>query len=489
MLFLLVLCAGVLARLYRLGWESLSNDEVADYFLSRMDFPAIFRALKGNVHPPLFFVTNHLWINLGDGPDFLRLFSVMFGALAVIWIWKFGREIRGQSLGLLAAALLALSPIHIFFSQEARMYSASIFLTAASSFYLYRMLVKPSASATALYFLASSLALFTHYFNAMTLLAQASFVLCARASGWIGQAEFKRWLRAAVPVALLFLCWLPFALPQAAALSETRGMTLFHNRAAPGLRDLGKVFLYLSSIRPAAGILVGLLILSSFRRGVGASMLGIRMLGFLLVVPVLTAFAIGRYYVFFMNTHLVICLPAFLLLVSAGITSIRHALIRIPVAVALLAVFSVNSCSMLSARQDSGWPAAVEGITREWRSGDILGFQGPGPEMLFRYYREQLLKEDPKLERCEPEIWIAPEIRLLGNATERASVLRAEINKLDNFSRLWMSGADSWMDPDGLVQREMGRRFTLIGARGGPGVPFDIYLLRRTVPGASSPRR
>ncbi len=66
----------------------------------------------------------HGWIGLlGADPVALRLLSVIFGFLAIPAIYLAARRLFGGSrVPLLAAFLLAINPMHVFYSQEVRMY-------------------------------------------------------------------------------------------------------------------------------------------------------------------------------------------------------------------------------------------------------------------------------------------------------------------------------------------------------------------------------
>jgi uncharacterized membrane protein len=76
-----------------------------------------------SVHPPLYYVILHYWINLfGDTEFSTRFLSVIFGLFSIFMIYKVGTLLFNKNVGMLSSLLLALSVFHIQYSQEVRMY-------------------------------------------------------------------------------------------------------------------------------------------------------------------------------------------------------------------------------------------------------------------------------------------------------------------------------------------------------------------------------
>ena len=91
---------------------------------------------KHDNHPPLYYLTLKLWSSLfGYSEVALRSLSVVFGIGTIYMVFKIG-NLFAKRLGVLAAILIAFSQFHIYYSQEARMYSMAAFL-AALAFYLF----------------------------------------------------------------------------------------------------------------------------------------------------------------------------------------------------------------------------------------------------------------------------------------------------------------------------------------------------------------
>ena len=89
----------------------------------------LLKTLFSDIHPPAYFVFMHGWVALfGDGEWSLRLPALIAGLLSLLLVLRLGTVWFGPRAGWLAAWGLALSPTHIWYSTEARPYSANLLL-------------------------------------------------------------------------------------------------------------------------------------------------------------------------------------------------------------------------------------------------------------------------------------------------------------------------------------------------------------------------
>ena len=110
----LVLLMALGLRLYRLDGQSLWYDEGVSAFMTTRDPAEIARAAAADIHPPLYYWLLAAWaVPFGRGELALRGFSVVCGVLGVWVTWRLGRTHYGEAVGLVAAALLALSPLAV----------------------------------------------------------------------------------------------------------------------------------------------------------------------------------------------------------------------------------------------------------------------------------------------------------------------------------------------------------------------------------------
>ncbi|MGC8782587.1 MAG: glycosyltransferase family 39 protein, partial [Anaerolineae bacterium] len=151
----------------------------------------------------------------------LRLLSVIFGVLAIPAIYAAGRRIFGPRVGLVAAGLLAISPLHIYYSQEIRMYGLVALLSSgvlAAAWELIgrdgeptRDAVKWSRDRLVAYILFATAALYTQYYAVFLPIGLTLYAVWRRRRAW---HVLWRWLAAQAVVALLYLPWVIYAAPK-----------------------------------------------------------------------------------------------------------------------------------------------------------------------------------------------------------------------------------------------------------------------------------
>lgn len=176
----IVLLGGVL-RFATLGDQSFRYDESVTVF--RIIQPGLFdtvAAVPGSESsPPLYYALAWLWsLPFGTGEVAIRSLSALLGtvAIAVVYLASVSLGLSRRS-GLLAALLVAVSPVLIWFSQDARVYSLVFLLAALGLFLFARALRSPSPGRLALWAVVSGLAMMTHYFAGFLVLAEAILLL------------------------------------------------------------------------------------------------------------------------------------------------------------------------------------------------------------------------------------------------------------------------------------------------------------------------
>ena len=91
--------------------------------------------------PPLYYALAWVWTQLtGTGEVGLRSLSALAGVATVPVAYLLGAELRGRRAGIVAAALVAVNPMLLWYSQEARGYALLALLTAAAALYFVRAL-------------------------------------------------------------------------------------------------------------------------------------------------------------------------------------------------------------------------------------------------------------------------------------------------------------------------------------------------------------
>lgn len=176
----------VLAALLRfatLGVQAYHHDEVVT--VSRI-LPGSFGHAMDAVNysesaPPLYYALAWLWTQLwGTGEWGLRSLSALAGVATVPVAYLVALELRGRRAGLLTAALVAVNPMLLWYSQEARAYALFALLCAISLLYCVRALRGGRRRDFVAWGVVSGLALATHYFAVFPLAAEAIWLLRRR---------------------------------------------------------------------------------------------------------------------------------------------------------------------------------------------------------------------------------------------------------------------------------------------------------------------
>ncbi|HET6447795.1 MAG TPA: glycosyltransferase family 39 protein [Conexibacter sp.] len=249
----IVLLAAVL-RFATLRTQSIWFDEAATWDLVRRPFGEMLsRIPDGESNPPLFYALEWIWTRaVGDGEFGLRSLSALSGLLTVPVAYAIARHAAGalkaaaaERAGLAAAALVAVNPLLVWFSQEARSYALATLLSALALLLMLRAVDRQRDGLLAGWALVAALALATHYFTAFVLAPQALWLL------W--RHPHRRGALAAVSaVALAGLALLPLLLAQAGNPYDIAGTSL-----ALRLVQLPKQFLL--GYRGPLALLFGLL--------------------------------------------------------------------------------------------------------------------------------------------------------------------------------------------------------------------------------------
>ena len=338
-------------RLFHLGAQSLWIDEVLTWNSAHIGRPFGSSELLENVHGPLFSLIEHYWCAwAGDSEWALRLPSALFGVATVPAIAWLADRWLGRPVAVWAAWLLALSPFHVWYSQEARNYSL-LMLCACVSGALVLDLRERLTGPGVIGYVATAWA---------GLLSNLSFTFLfplhlAWALGRRGE-RLRRGVIAALVAPLVLAAALPWA-PQAARIwdwqrlhpgrsiehSETplRGATTFHAAAVPfaahafavgytlgpSLRELRADHSAATVRRHAPGIVVvalafgtlGVLGLMALRR---RGRLGEALLWLGPPLAVVCWFAVANFKVFHPR-YLAVAFPMFVLVLAAAFADLR----------------------------------------------------------------------------------------------------------------------------------------------------------------------
>jgi len=170
-------------RFATLGAQAYHHDEIVT--ASRVLRDGFWHAMEAvgfsESAPPLYYALAWPWTQLtGTGEVGLRSLSAAAGVATVPVAFLLGAELRGRRAGIVAAALVAVNPMLLWYSQEARGYSLMALLTAIAALYFVRALDRGRRRDSIGWGIASALALATHYFAIFPIALEAAWLLWRR---------------------------------------------------------------------------------------------------------------------------------------------------------------------------------------------------------------------------------------------------------------------------------------------------------------------
>ena len=207
-------------RVVRLDFQPLWWDEGYSMFFATRDFGTMLARTAVDIHPPLYYALLQIWIALaGTGEDAVRLLSVVIGVATIPLIYALAHKLFGnRRVALIAALLLALSPFHIYYSQEVRMYGLVTLLCLASVYLFVQLLSMPPGKPNTMlvagaYILVTTAALYTQYYAAFIVAFEILFffIIAFRRSPLAPRNSFVHWIAAWVSITLLYLPWVIYA--------------------------------------------------------------------------------------------------------------------------------------------------------------------------------------------------------------------------------------------------------------------------------------
>lgn len=137
-ILLLLVLAGAVLRLYRLGAQSYWVDELLTIGAAEVGGRLGAREFFTNIQGPFHALIVHLVSRASTSEFALRVPSALAGVAAIPALYHLGKELFDRRVGCVAALLATVSPFAVWYSQEVRSYSLLMLLSAASTYFLYR---------------------------------------------------------------------------------------------------------------------------------------------------------------------------------------------------------------------------------------------------------------------------------------------------------------------------------------------------------------
>ena len=462
MIFIVLLSFGL--RIFRLDFQSIWYDEAFYASLSSVDLASLPDLLLDvRVNPPLYFLLLHFWLALGHGEFVLRAFSAFAGALAVGAMYPLGAAIWGKRLGIAGALALAVSPFHIWYSQEVKMYSLISLLVLLSSYFMARLLREDNRRSWLGYGVFTLLAVYTHYLALFVMLAHMTFLTLRRQRY---RPVVGKWIVCALIIGLLYVPWLVaiflrggFYDTPISWIPPAQPLDLFwtiYDFAFGSTSDHTNPFFILAAVLVAAVLIyVAIKLVSGRIAGAEGDKIGLVWLWLLL--PLVLVFLISvdwplpQKRSIYMDRYLTLLLPAFVVLVCYGVMRIlqRSRALGALIAVALLVPATISTCSLFVDERyhRDQWRQAIAEIRQQAKSGDLLLVRLHQHVVLYYYGAQEMP-------------WCT--VPYLGSAEEYEAFLASEVPpRLSEDGTIWMiivsENANAHRFVDGARDRLMQR--------------------------------
>jgi mannosyltransferase len=390
---LAVTLGGGAVRIATLDVHSFWYDEAVTQELIRQPMPEVLNGTaRDNGNPQLYLIAACVWQQLvGEGDAKLRGLSALFGVLTIPALALLGRRLVSSAVGLVAAGLFAVSPLELEFAQEARAYALLHLLAVVNAWLFARWLNDREAIDCAGYSLTMFLAWHTHYYAIFLPLTHGLVLLVAfrDPKAWLG------WVGAMLAATAAYAVWLPILYEQittpgnltrlsdgwkvqfpATPVAYAAGRTLVWRESPVWLIALAGASTVVGFVVPA---MVG--VRQTFpQRGSRTHLLGWLLLPILLP---LVAALLGK--PLYSHRYAAVGLPAFLLLVAAGLVALPVRW-RVPLGVVAIALTAVSLVRYFTEPLKDDWRSATLDILKQARPGDLLVFDSAIEVSSFRHY-------------------------------------------------------------------------------------------------------
>jgi len=439
---ILILALGL--RLVSLN-QSLWLDEATSAIVARdMSFGQILTQFSpGDFHPPLYYLLLKAWVDMfGSSELAVRSLSLLAGVATVFVVYLIGKKVANRKVGLLGAALLATSGLHIYYSQEARMYSLAAFFVALSFLFFVKTLRQSrvgdlSAQAGWVGFGAGlALAGLTHY---LTLLILPVFWLsgffAAKKPSW-----WKNFFKSHIILVIAAILWWPTFLKQfggslgieagVPAWWQVLGKTSAREiLLVPAKFILGRISLTDRTLYGFLVVSIGAGFAYLFVRA-AESLKKSRLIWLWLVVPIVSAAVIGFKIPVFSYFRLLFVLPAFYLLLAQGAAGLKPRWQKVAI-IFILAVNLVSSGAYLFNprfhRED--WKGLVVFVEQEKRGKEAITLFVADSQMeAYRFYAPDAKISGPAgLSGEYDQVWLMRYVAPIFDPKDR---LRREVERI-----------------------------------------------------------
>jgi uncharacterized membrane protein len=383
-LLVTAIVTATLLRLVTLNRKSLWLDEVVTLQIAQDTWSNIITN-RWDPHPPLYYLLMHAWISLGQNEFVLRLPSAIAGIIAIPLLYWLAREWVDKWSAMAAVWMLTLAPLHIWYSQETRMYALACTLGLASTWAYSVAIRRDSWLAWSAWVAATVLGLYISYSTFLLLAAQIVFLVPICQFKGKGRRTLLTALAALIGVVLLFLPQMGTLTTQVVA--SFRGayyyvpvqQWLASNSISADATVLNAVILLVGLFLLACASIVAWVLLRRVGHiRIGVVLVGLTVLAYEILLPasvVMRGLGIKR--------QLLVLFPYGLVFVAAVIGAYRYRR-RLLIGLAIQTLLFAGYTSLVLEQEN--WRGVAEWINARALANDVVLFDASYAQMGFDYY-------------------------------------------------------------------------------------------------------
>lgn len=403
-LFSIVLLAFIF-RMFLINQSLWLDEAIGAEAVKNFSFKGILTEfITNDNHPPLYYLVLKFWTGIfGYSEMSIRMPSIIFGLLTIYVtfliskVYIFGKQ---NIYRFVPSLFLATSQLHIYYSQEARMYSMAAFLASLVVYsFLYIIGNSFHLKSWLLFSFSLTLLIFTDYLPGFMIPPLWLW-------GIIAKKNLKWWLNfmaSHLPIALLGLVWLPTFIVQSqhgrwllenfsgwkevAGGANIKQVALLWIKFSLGRISLGDKVIYYSII---------LFISVPFIWALKNSYINRKKVNFvwiLLIFPPLLVYIASFLFPAFNYFRLLFILPVFYILIAHGISSFNT---RSYSKIMFASIFAVNIFSLAVyitdvKQQREDWRRATKFVENKAKKDEIVIFDYPEPFTPYRWYADKAI--------------------------------------------------------------------------------------------------
>ncbi|MBA3993290.1 MAG: hypothetical protein C0469_07165 [Cyanobacteria bacterium DS2.3.42] len=401
-ILLAIVGLGLVLRLNELGTYGLFGDEIYSVLVATGKGDPELIAFD-SIRPVYFFLLK-LWMNFGSSEEWLRLLSVIFGTANIFLTYYLATLVSGRKVALVAAALMAISPMEVHYCQLVRMYTLGSFFALLGSIAFLKAWQTGNAQFVYAWAAVRTLMVWTLPLTAVLLGCDIALVLWKERKSKLTPAAIACF----VAVIALYLCfaWKMPGITAHSAYDEWR-----YGLPVPQISDALMMFVNFTStalpIQECEGPYAGGM-LADFYSFVVLCLMALSFLpalkerwliwcSFWAVIPILLALVASQFTASFVITrYLMFASPFAFIIISAGWgelwKSMKLRVLAVFIAVLYVAIMWMNLAHLFTHPVSEDWRETSQYIQAYEEPGDKVIVWNYHSEYLFNYYYRGKIK-------------------------------------------------------------------------------------------------